>query len=388
MTTALDSLASYATWYKVVAARWDTALHQHRGPPQSAKESPAAGTARDTALSVAAQDLLLPYTATLLAAARRGVDSMPAARHHAGWRLVLDDLEHAAEQAQNSVDAGPADEAELDARLWPFLRTWGERAVLVRDLALQADPPPRPLPSLGPQEEMWTDHARTARARGLLIPQESWYERTGQLITVATAIAPGETGQDQDDEVVLALAGDIDSPAVRVIGHYDSREAAWFELPPPVPPGVLHPTRTGARPIPGPTVPFLVALTQDVLDAPNSPAVAGVLSHLTGQPPYPTGHLTHLANLLDMCAAWATAMETRTGAEMAVRLRMLSAQVGHLTAELTTVRDDMAEAEAVLPPHRIPAPRHLPPTGHVALTPSQPPRIPPTAPATSSARHR
>ncbi|MFA7764882.1 MULTISPECIES: hypothetical protein [Streptomyces] len=42
-----------------------------------------------------------------------------------------------------------------------------------------------------------------------------------------------------------------------------------------------------------------------------------------------------------------------------MRLRMLSAQTGHLIPDLAQIGEQLEEAVAVLPPHRTPAPRHL-----------------------------
>ncbi|MFJ6934659.1 hypothetical protein ACIQV2_15790 [Streptomyces globosus] len=73
----------------------------------------------------------------LLESVRAGIDAMPPARHHAGWRAVLDDLAHAPNQASRPVNVTDG----LGERLWPYLRTWGERATLLRDLALQPQQP-------------------------------------------------------------------------------------------------------------------------------------------------------------------------------------------------------------------------------------------------------
>uniref|UniRef100_A0AAU2JZG9 Uncharacterized protein n=1 Tax=Streptomyces sp. NBC_00049 TaxID=2903617 RepID=A0AAU2JZG9_9ACTN len=43
-----------------------------------------------------------------------------------------------------------------------------------------------------------------------------------------------------------------------------------------------------------------------------------------------------------------------------MRLRMLSTQTSHLVQGLAQIGEQLEKAVAVLPPHRTPAPRHLP----------------------------
>ncbi|MFD6912345.1 hypothetical protein [Streptomyces virginiae] len=284
---------------------------------------------------------------------------MPPARHHSRWHLLITDLAHAASQAIRILDEHPAgqDTTDRDARLWPYLQTWGEHDVLLRDLALQPAHRPEASPGLTPEEqEWWTARARSARSHDLLQPRESLYDATGRQLTVVFAPHP----DDADEEVVLILTGDIDSPEMRVIGRYDTDDEAIRDLPPAVPPGVLFPNGPAPELTSPPGLP-LAQLTRDVIDAQHSASVAEAISYVTDRPPHaPAGHLAQLTGFLDACATWATALDTRAGREIAVRLRMLSAQTGHLVQDLAQVGEQLDEAVAVLPPHRTPAPRHLP----------------------------
>ncbi|WP_405421506.1 hypothetical protein [Streptomyces erythrochromogenes] len=190
---------------------------------------------------------LLPYQPTLLAHASAGIEAMPPARHHAGWRLLVSDLAHAADTAVHILEDHPTgqDTEARDAQLWPYLRTWGEHDVLLRDLALQPAHSPRPSPRLTEgEQEWWAARARAARRRDLLQPRESRYDAAGRQLTVAVLPYP-----DEDEEVVLILAGDIDSSHVQVLGCYDTDDDAIRDLPPPVPPGVLFPDGHARAPL-------------------------------------------------------------------------------------------------------------------------------------------
>ncbi|WP_329025776.1 hypothetical protein [Streptomyces sp. NBC_00690] len=388
VSAAVSALTGYAVRYAVITLGCETALDQVRTAHGQISDPCAAEAAlaeRTRDLAAIATTWLLPHTQTLTAAARQGIDRMPPARHHTGWRLLLNDLDHAAAQLRAILNThpDPADQGGRDAQLWPFLRTWSEQATLLRDLTAQAQRPHVPLPTLGAEEDLWTGRARTARSRGLLDPIESWYEAGGQLITLVYLPPTTDTAGEDEEDIVVALAGDIDSPTMRAIGHYTRHEDALAELPPQVPPGVLRPTQPDARAVPDPALPFLGALTREVIDAQHSASVAKAISYLTDRPPHPAGHLAQLTPFLNTCAAWATAMDTRAGQTMATRLRILTTQVDHLTSELISIQEDMGNAVAVLPPHRTPAPRHLPPT--------PPPRtaLPPTVPiAPAAVQHR
>ncbi|MFG2483464.1 hypothetical protein ACGFSI_11995 [Streptomyces virginiae] len=321
---------------------------------------------------------------TLIAHASAGIEAMPPARHHAGWHLLVSDLAHAADVAVRILEDHPTgqDSAARDARLWPYLRTWGEHDVLLRDLALQPAHPPRPGPQLtGEEQEWWAARARAARSRDLLRPQESRYDATGRQLTIALLPYP-----DEDEEVVLVLAGDIDSPHVQVLGCYDTDDEAIRDLPPAVPPGVLFPDGHTSATTALPGLP-LAQLTHDVIDAQHSGDVAEAISYVTDRPPHaPAGHIAQLTEFLDTCATWAAALDTRAGHEIAVRLRMLSAQTGHLLQDLTHVGEQLEEAVAVLPPHRTPAPRHLPTPRPPALATTPVAAAPPVS--TTSAHRR
>ncbi|MFZ3470447.1 hypothetical protein ACODT3_24475 [Streptomyces sp. 4.24] len=311
---------------------------------------------------------------------------MPPARHHARWHLLISDLAHAADQAIRILDEHPAsqDTTSRDAQLWPYLQTWGEHDILLRDLALQPVHPQEPDTSLGAEaQEWWTVRARSARSRGLLQPRESLYDATGRQLTIA--FVPHPDDDEEEEDVVLILAGDIDSPEMRVIGRYNTDDEAIRDLPPAVPPGVLYPN--GPPPDSGspPGLP-LEQLTRDVIDAQHSASVAEAISYVTDRPPHaPAGHIAQLTALLDTCATWATAMDTRTGQEIAVRLRMLSAQTSHLIQDLAQIGGQLEEAVAVLPPHRTPAPRHLPAlrSPAVGTTP-----VAPAPPVSAASAHR
>ncbi|MFJ6934660.1 hypothetical protein ACIQV2_15795 [Streptomyces globosus] len=220
------------------------------------------------------------------------------------------------------------------------------------------------------EEGLWTAYARSARLRALLQPMESRYDAAGRQITVATALHP----EDPDEEIVLVLSGDIHSPGMRVIGHYDSRDDAIAHLPPAVPPGVLHPA--GPPAVRDTQAPSLADLTLDVADARHSGDVAGAISYIAGHP-IEGGHLGELTAFLDTCTAWASAMDIRAGHDLAARLRMLATQTRQLGHELGLVGEDMDAAVAVLPAYRTPAPRHLKVSAAPALTTTPLPAAPP-----------
>lgn len=327
---------------------------------------------------------LRPHVHTLITHARAGIDVMPPAPHHARWRLLITDLAHAAAQVERILYEHPASAGTTarDAQLWPYLKTWGEHEVLLRDLALQPADPPLPAPGLQAEEESWwTERARTARRYGLLQPAESRYDASGRQLTLVAIPRP----DDDAEEVFLVLAGDIDSPEMRVVGRYDTDDEAVRDLPPAVPPGVLYPN--GPPPEPGqpPGLP-LAHLTRDVIDAQHSSSVAEAISYVTDRPPHaPAGHIAQLAEFLDTCGAWAAALDTRAGHEISVRLRMLSAQTSHLLQDLVEIGGQLEEAVAVLPPHRTPAPRHLPAVSPPTVSTSP---VLPAPPGSRAVAHR
>ncbi|WP_329096833.1 hypothetical protein [Streptomyces sp. NBC_01439] len=361
---AVDSLTGYAAHYSSVRLRLEKSQMDPRSGYGLITVTGAAfeGRVRDLA---EAFKRLLPHVPVLLESARAGIEAMPPARHHPGWRLLLDDLAHSANQASRPVNITDG----LGDRLWPYLQTWGERATLLRGLALQPQQPHTELFLSAQEEGPWTAYARSARLRGLLQPMESRYDAAGRQITVATALHP----EDPDEEIVLVLAGDIDSPGMRVIGHYDSHDDAIAHLPPAVPPGVLYPA--GPPAVRDTQAPSLADLTRDVAGARHSGDVAGAISYIAGHP-IEGGHLGELTAFLDTCSAWASAMDTRAGHDLAARLRVLATQTRQLGHELRLVGDDMDAAVAVLPPYRTPAPRHLQAPAIPALTTTPLPATP------------
>ncbi|MCF3178703.1 hypothetical protein IPZ70_01885 [Streptomyces polychromogenes] len=249
----------------------------------------------------------------------------------------------------------------------------------MRDLALQPQRPHAESLLSAHEEELWTAHARSARLRGLLQPMESRYDAAGRQITVAAAPHPG----DPDEEIVLVMAWDIDSPGMRVIGHYDSHDDAIARLPAAVPPGVLYPA--GPPAVRETQAPSLADLTREVAAARHSGDVAEAISYVTDHPTN-AGHLAELTAFLDTCTAWANAMDTRAGHDLAARLRMLTTQARQLGHELRLIGDDMDTAVAVLPPYRTPAPRHLQAPATPALTTTPLPAAPPTSAMTAHRR--
>lgn len=252
------------------------------------------------------------------------------------------------------------------------METWGDRAQLLKDLAVQDGPPAGPeLP--GQEEALWTAHARGARIRDEMYLLESRYDAAGRPLTVAVIPHPEDPGEER----TLITAGDVDSPAMRVLGHYDSADDAIAALPPPVQPGVLYP---GGNPlVPSTVLPSIAELIKDVSNARHSGDVAQALDRVTGRG-FEQGHLAHLNDLLRSCSSFAGALDTIAGRDLAVRLRMLSAQLDALDRELVQVRDDLEETVAVLPPYRTPAPRHINPPKPPGLRTTPPPAAQATPP--------
>ncbi|GAA2624588.1 hypothetical protein GCM10010425_20540 [Streptomyces spororaveus] len=329
-------------------------LRTHHGDITDAPAAQAAEAERNRELAELFVDLR-PHLNTLIVHASAGLQAMPPARHHARWHLLISDLAHAVHILDEHPDG--QDTTARDALLWPYMQTWGEHDVLLRDLALQPTHPPEPNPGLGTEEqEAWTAWARSAHSRGLLRPQESRYDAADRQLTLAFVPHP----VDEDEEMVVILAGDIDGPEMSVTGRYDTDDEAIRHLPPAVPPGVLYPNGPPPDSASPPGVP-LEQLIRDVIDAQHSASVAEAISYVTDLPPHaPAGHIAQLTAFLDTCAAWATAMDTRAGQEISVRLRMISAQTSHLVQDLAQIGEQLEDAVAVLPPHRTPAPRHLP----------------------------
>ncbi|MFD3910060.1 hypothetical protein [Streptomyces sp. NPDC058603] len=349
----------------------ETALDQPRHRHGALTDTPAVTTARterNRDAAAAFETHVLPHTDTLLTAARSAIDAMSPARHHRAWRLLLDDLEHAASQIEriltSPVKPGTEAARERDSALWPYLAAWAEHGYIVSDLVDQHRLPAVPSPSADIQRE-WTVRAQDARRRGDLEPFESWYDAEGRLITLAYLI-------EDEESTVLALAGDLVSPRWQVLGRYDNEYAAGQASPPPVPPGVLRPgsSRYHSR-VPTPEV-LLQELTGDIIGARHSGDVADVLLTVTQDAGYAPGSLARMGELISTAAEFAEAMETRQGHRTAARLTVIGRQLALLTGELREAGEELSAAVGVLPPHRAPRPRFLTTPHPPALTTTPP----------------
>jgi hypothetical protein len=309
---------------------------------------------RNAALAEYGAQVLLPHTATLLAQARTRLDDLPTARHHTGWRLVLDDLDYAADRVQNllSLPESEVSAEQRDRALWPYLETWGDRSMLLWELIHH--PAPQPLPQLpSEQEQQLTEWARGARMRGHLFPYMSWYEASGTQITLTYQEDP------EDIPTCLALAGDIDSPHMRVIGAYEDDDQALAALPRPISPGILRRGRPEiARSLPPPEA-ELRNLILDVTNAQHSSELAEAIHMATAHDPAPSA-AAEFSQFLATCGEWADALDTREGAQAAERIRLLTDQFTHVVRELRDLGEDLEGSLGMLPPHRTPLPRHLP----------------------------
>ncbi|QPP05182.1 hypothetical protein G4Z16_00885 [Streptomyces bathyalis] len=225
--------------------------------------------------------------------------------------------------------------------------------------------------------------AREARARGGLEPFESWYDATGDLITLAYL--------DDEAATVLAMSGDLDGPGMYVIGHFsDSNEdEAGRTAPPPVPPGVLRPEVSRYDEHVHAPETTLQAFTQDVIEARHSGEVAEALLTATEASGSTRGPLPRLSEFVATCAEFSDALETRQGQQTAARLRMIATQINLLTQDLRTAGNVLDAAGGVLPPHRTPHPRHLPPAPGPTLNTQRPAAgIPATTPAPATTPRR
>ncbi len=315
---------------------------------------------------------LLPHTAVLIDRARAALRLQPPSRHLAGWDLLVDDLEAAADLARDRL---PHQTSDGTAVLHQCQATWAERATFLKDLAVQ-DTPPLPGPELpAAEEELWAAHAQDIRRRHMMYLYESRYDASGRQLTVVGVPHLDEPAKD----CVLIVAGDVDSTTMRVLGRYDTYDQALAALPPPVQPGVLHPRgrfSKGAG-----TIPALADLIEGVVGATHSQAVAEAIGHVASDGTGPC-HLSQLSDLLGECADFALATETVAGRDLSVRLRGLIVQTDLLDRQLRQALDAFEDTIAVLPPHRTPQPRHIkpPPTGRTTPPPAPatatPPRVP------------
>lgn len=372
--------------FAVIHLKCENALDTLRSRHGTITDTPAATAARterNRDAAAAFTEHLLSHTHVLLATARSAIDSMPPARHHGAWLILLDDLDHAATQIHriltDTPPPGTGAAREQYRALWPYLTAWAEHSTILTNL-LGQHRTPAPV-FTGDQQNAWTERAHTAQQHDELEPFESWYDARGRLITLAYLI-------EDDTSTVLVLAGDLDQPGWQVLGRHDNEHQAGQSAPPPVPSGVLRPGasryqhRVTAHEV------GLQDLIHDVNVAGHSGDVAEALLAATDNGPYATGPLAHLGSLIRTAGQFADALETRQGGRSAVRLNFLAEQLGSLRRELQQTAEELSEAVGVLPPHRAPRPRFL--TTPAPTTPAAPTTTPPSAaaPAAAPVRHR
>ncbi|APE24457.1 MULTISPECIES: hypothetical protein [Streptomyces] len=361
---ALDALAAYAKRFASIQARGDDAVARVRastGWPEhvAVERAIVAEQHRDQEMEFAA---LLPHTVLLIDRARTAMEFQPSARHVAGWNLLVDDLEAAADHARHLSEQSIADRST--SRQCHV--TWADRARFLRDLAVQVGPPP-PGPELPAAEEArWTAHAHDVRRRHMMYLYESRYDAAGRQITV---VEVPDLDQPTED-CILIVAGDVDSATMRVLGRYDTLDQAQGDLPAAIQPGVLHPR--GKFPRSAGKVPPLADLIEQIASATQSQEIAEVLDYVVSDGAGPR-HLSQLSGLLAECADFALATETVTGRDLSVRLRGLMVQTDVLDRQLRHALIAFQDTIAVLPPHRTPQPRHLIPPPAVRSTPPPPP---------------
>ncbi|MFE3249931.1 hypothetical protein [Streptomyces sp. NPDC059209] len=357
----------------------DTLRNRH-GTITDTTAAVSARTERNRDAAAAFTEHLLPHTQVLLATARSAIDSMPPARHHGAWLLLLDDLDHAATQIHriltDTTPPGSGAAREQHRALWPYLTAWAEHSTILTNLAGQHR---TPAPEFtGDQQTAWTERAHAAHERGELEPFESWYDAQGRLITLAYLV-------EDDASTVVVLAGDLDEPHWQVLGQDDNEYRAGQSAPPPVPPGVLRPRVSRYQQhITAPEV-RVQDLIHDVAVAHQSGDVAEALFTATDNGPHTTGPLAHLSSLIRTAGEFADALDTRQGRNAAAHLNFIAGQLGSLTRELHQTAEELSAAVGVLPPHRAPHPRLL-----TTPAPASPTTRPPStaAPATAPVRHR
>ncbi|MEE4544022.1 hypothetical protein V2S66_18850 [Streptomyces sp. V4-01] len=313
---------------------------------------------------------LLPHAAGLLRLAHQGLDAMPPARHHAGWRLLLDDLDHATERIHHHFAASPSSRA--DAQLWSYLTTWAEHALIVRDLVGQHRAAAIPVLPV-PEREKLTSLALAARDRGELEPFESWYDAAGRLITLAHLT-------EHDDSTVVALTVDPTGD-ITALGQYENEYEAGRASPPPVPAGVLRPDAPWRSEQPQPDSEFGI-LIRDVLTSAHTGDVSRSIAEVVDD----GGQLPQLASFLRVCAEFAGALDTVQGRMTAARLSVLAAQAHALTGELAAAGEELSAQVAILPPYRVPHPRHVAMPPGPALQTTSPPRAGCNMPVASGRR--
>ncbi|WP_435127316.1 hypothetical protein [Actinacidiphila sp. bgisy144] len=343
----LDHLADFAVRYHVEHLACATMLRQLPRAYGEITEPSAARQAvehRNRKVADAFTACLLPHTAELIRLARSSLDAMPPARHHAGWRLLLDDLDHATDRIHHLLDASPASRA--DARLWPYLTTWAEHSLIVRGLAGQHGAAAAPvLPTV--EKERLTALALDVRDRGELEPFESWYDAAGRRITLAYLI-------EHDDSTVLVLAEDPDGH-ITALGRYGTEYEAVRASPPAVPAGVLRPEAPWRTEQPQPDS-ELGTLIQDVITSAHTGDVSRSIAAAVDDGDHQRGPLPQLADFLRVCAEFADALDTHQGHKSAARLSLLAAQTDALTRELAAAGEELGAQVSVLPPYRVPHP--------------------------------
>ncbi|MEU3599303.1 hypothetical protein ABZ714_11305 [Streptomyces sp. NPDC006798] len=261
--------------------------------------------------------------------------------------------------------------------MWPHLVTWAEHTSTACDLAGQQQTSTTTALS-GDDLREWTQLARAARSSGRLTPYESWYDADQRLITIAVLEHQAETF------TVVALAGDLDSPNVQVLGHYEDEVEAIEASPPPVPPGVLHPAASPYAERAHSAEVSFQALIQDVREARRASEVAEAIEAAVDRYGLTRGQLVRLEEFVSVCAEFAQALGTQHAQRVAGRLSALSRQFAVLTTELRDAGDDLSSTVAVLPPHRTPLPQRPPGNDH----PATPTTLPTAPPATTPAHRR
>lgn len=371
----LDHLTGFAVRYRVEHLACATTLRQLPRSHGVITEPSAARKAiehRNRQVADAFTTRLLPRTADLLRLARSSLASMPPARHHAGWRLLLDDLDHATARIHHLIATIPAGRA--DAQLWPYLTTWAEHSLIVRDLVGQHRAAAVPvLPA--PEQERLTALALDARNRGELEPFESWYDAAGRRITLAYLI-------EHDDSTVLVLAEDPDGH-ITALGRYGTEYEAGRASPPPVPAGVLRPDAPWRTEQPQPDT-DVGTLIQDVITSAHTGDVSRSIAEAVDESEHQRGPLPQLADFLRVCAEFADALDTAQGHKTAARLTVLAAHADTLTRELAAAGEELGAQVAVLPPYRVPHPRHTAMPPGPALQATSPPPAAGNVPATGA----
>jgi hypothetical protein len=128
-------------------------------------------------------------------------------------------------------------------------------------------------------------------------------------------------------------------------------------------------------------------LIQDVITSAHTGDVSRSIAEAVEEGEHQRGPLPQLADFLRVCAEFADALDTTQGHKTAVRLTVLAAHADTLTRELAAAGEELGAQVAVLPPYRVPHPRHTaaPPGPALQVT-----SLPPAAgnvPATGARRN-